>query len=812
MSNPNPPAVDNPMNRQVTRDNHYVPKWYQKGFLLKDRHKLHVRNLHPTKKILPNGKAVLEPEVEELGPKQAFMALDLYTTKFGDVLNDDIETFLFGRIDKSGADAVRGWIAGDPIQVHKRFLDFFGYMDAQKLRTPKGLDWIIQHYKDLPQVALMSQMQALRLMHCTMWSECVREIVSAAKSPVKFLVSDHPVTLFNPKLGPDTDECQYPSDPGVQMVGTQTIFVLDANHCLILSNLEYAEAPKSADHLARRTNARFRGQAMANTEAMVRGRELSEEEVNAINLVLLTRAKQFVAAGRPEWLYPERTCKLSWEEIAKVLLPRDGLWKFGGETYIGYKDGTTAYRDKYGRSSRAHEFLSKPERCDPEESAPCGCGGGRPFRDCCADIPPRMRPTWRSMSIRERNLTLIRGITEILNIDGTADSWLRVRRTFSDDQVREIYELHAALWPLETQLIDLLPSPQHKRSRALFMGMNDAGTLSENVISMLAYVDEIVVVHPFMNANSMRKEFSPIHHPEKYHDQTLRNVFTLLVLEQAIWEGRVHLVPDPLDFDPGFRSEIMAIAESNGNAGNLGPLDEAKARELGQDRFMRFVKRLPPDQLKVFLSGQLPPDTLDGKGANIDSIVKIWGQEVARDHLALLTPPPLTGQSGEFMTLKSFARETGLYVATLMGAFVYTDSDTQWDRLHESDGVHSYAPDPAAELIIGKLEHFQIEIPPLGYQIEAEPKNASTTCDFLRKVSSALRVGASLDFGAELAEPDQETELVDAKLPKFRIRASIPIGGFQRTDVSRLVMTFGRLEDVTPVRLALFIGRVSPTT
>jgi hypothetical protein len=167
------------MKQQITRDNHYVPQWYQKGFLTKGRHKLYVLNLHPTVRSLPNAQMLSEPEVEELGPKLAFKELDLYTTRFGEMLNDDIETFLFGKIDKSGADAVRSWIAGDPVKIRRWFQDFFAYMDAQKLRTPKGLDWILKHYQGLPQMELMEQMQALRQMHCTMWSECVREIVSA---------------------------------------------------------------------------------------------------------------------------------------------------------------------------------------------------------------------------------------------------------------------------------------------------------------------------------------------------------------------------------------------------------------------------------------------------------------------------------------------------------------------------------------------------------------------------------------------------------------------------------------------------------
>lgn len=348
------------MPNQITRDNHYVPQWYQRGFLTNGRHKLYILNLHPTDNPLPNGQTLSESELEELGPKLAFKEFDLYTTRFGTALNDDIETFLFGRIDKNGADAVRGWIADDPVKIHRKFQEFFSYMDAQKLRTPKGLDWILKHYQGLPQMALMGQMQALRQMHCTMWSEGVREIVLATKSPVKFLVSDHPVTIYHPNLSPEAAECQYPGDPGVELIGSQTIFALDANHCLILTNLEYAEDPEGAPLFSRRTNARFRGDSMARTDAFIRGRELSEVEVHAINLVLKSRAKKYVAASNPDWLYPERHCALPWKDIAKTLLPGNELWRFGGEVYIGYEDGTYAYRDQFGRTSRAHELLTKP--------------------------------------------------------------------------------------------------------------------------------------------------------------------------------------------------------------------------------------------------------------------------------------------------------------------------------------------------------------------------------------------------------------------------------------------------------------------
>jgi hypothetical protein len=138
------------MKQQITRDNHYVPQWYQRGFLAKGQRKLYVLKLHPGDKLLPNGERLADQEMEELGPKSAFSEYDLYTTRLGQRLNDEIETFLFGRIDKRGADAVRAWIAGNHVQVHRGFHDFFEYLDAQKLRTPKGLDWILKHYQGLP--------------------------------------------------------------------------------------------------------------------------------------------------------------------------------------------------------------------------------------------------------------------------------------------------------------------------------------------------------------------------------------------------------------------------------------------------------------------------------------------------------------------------------------------------------------------------------------------------------------------------------------------------------------------------------------
>lgn len=190
------------MTDKQTRNNHYVPQWYQRGFLAADQSRLLHLNLDPDRKTLPDGRQVLRTALHEWGTKNCFVEYDLYTTHFGPIINDDVEKYLFGVIDDQGAKAVRAFALGNHVDLHESFQDFFVYMAAQKLRTPEGLDWIRSCYGALGQVDLMVEMQALRLMHCTMWGEGVREIVSAHDSDVKFILMDHPVTVYNAAVNP----------------------------------------------------------------------------------------------------------------------------------------------------------------------------------------------------------------------------------------------------------------------------------------------------------------------------------------------------------------------------------------------------------------------------------------------------------------------------------------------------------------------------------------------------------------------------------------------------------------------------------
>lgn len=444
----------------TTRDNHYVPEWYQKGFLQNDTDKLCYLDLSPDKKELPNGRIVIFNDRHNWHTSKCFYQTDLYTTFFDNYINDDVETFLFGKIDDSGARAIRAFIDTNMGGWHKNFVNFFSYIDTQKIRTPKGLDWIKQQYPSLSQLELMLEMQSIRNLHCTLWTEGVREIVSAENSDIKFIISDHPVTIYNYACPPDSDLCNYPNDPSIALNASQTIFPLCRDYCLILTNLEYAKNSDSVDPIEKRTHAKLMRQSMVRTDKYIRSRQLNSEQVAAINMVLKSRAKRYIAAAKEEWLYPEKLSSFKWHEFQNIFLPsKDELYHFGGEIYVGYKDGSTYHQDAYGREHTENAYLKKDS---PQEKIgrndPCGCGSGKKFKKCCVGKSEKDRPPWNVLSIRERNIVLYRGVYDILGLN-KGKTWEDVRRELSNDQIVDIHNLYWSLWPIETDLISLLPGP-----------------------------------------------------------------------------------------------------------------------------------------------------------------------------------------------------------------------------------------------------------------------------------------------------------------------------------------------------------------
>ena len=667
---------------EITRQNHYVPEWYQKRFLSTEKSAFYYLNLIPPTIDLPSGKKKLNDIHWPFKPSQCFYLRDLYTTQYFGFLNDEIERYLFGKIDNSGAKAIDAMAKQEFKSLHDNFLNFFEYIDVQKIRTPKGLAWIKSKYPSLTHNQLLHEMQCIRQLHCTIWSEAVREIVYANNSKIKFIVSDHPVTIYNPACPPNSQECNYPNEPRIEMKASQTIFPLDSNRCLILTNLDYARNPNLPDPKAYRPNANPFRSTLIRMDNTICKRQLQENEVAMINLIIKMRAKQFLAAENKEWLCPENVIKCSWPELGQVLLPpKDELYHFGGEVMGKYEDGTFFYYDEYGRTRGKASYLKKEPitiKLGPNE--PCSCGSGKKYKKCCRDKPEDERPSSSERSIRERNFKFFEILVNILGFDGRKD-WSEIRRDLTDQKIADIHKAVAALWPTETDLMSLLPRPDVKISRALYSGLLDPRVAYQNVTAFSLYADEILILNPFPNPNIIRKEHNPIDNPTQYRQETLKNIIFLITFMPLIEAGRVSLIPDPLNFNSALRQQIMTEAEKRRNQVKLDDKSIGPMEKLLKEDYKRFLFNLPDDRLRSFIK-RAKPEIND---EDLENTLKYIKKENEQDPLAMLYPSITEKGDGQMlMSHLSPNLELGMFLAQATGSFIVTNHPYRWSEICSS--------------------------------------------------------------------------------------------------------------------------------
>lgn len=343
------------------KHNHYVPEWYQDRFVpssQKDR-ELYYLHFKPevfidSKDIAHQGKSVFRQ-----GFKKCFAEEDLYTTKFGVGESTAIEQLFFGEIDRNGQKAVN-YFANfvHPALGKREYSHLVMYMSTQKLRTPKGLDWLSSKAGTTNKDQILRLMIKLRNLYSAIWTECIWLIADASQSDTKFIISDHPITVYNRVCGPRSQWCRGSNDPDIWLNGTHTIFPLSLDKVLILTNLSWVRNPYQSPVKQRPNSNPFRGAIFKFTDIQTM-RSLSTQEVKEINFIIKSRASRYIAAAKEEWLYPERhISKYNWTLFGEgyLLMPDPRSVQFGGEIIIGHNDGTVTYIDEYGYRPWQPEF------------------------------------------------------------------------------------------------------------------------------------------------------------------------------------------------------------------------------------------------------------------------------------------------------------------------------------------------------------------------------------------------------------------------------------------------------------------------
>lgn len=793
-----------------------MPEWYQKGFWQPGEKTLAYLNLQPEAFKRSDGSTGYKTALHQAPPARAFVQHDLYSTFFAGEVIDEIERKLFGDIDTSGAKAVRAFAAGDPVECHQNFEALFKYIDIQKLRTPKGLAWLKRQYQTLTQNELMMEMQAIQMMHCTIWTEGVREIVSASDSPIKFIISDHPVTVFNCGALPGEMVCEFPNEPGIELKGTQTLFPLDRNHCLILTNLEYAEEP-TTDPLTKRTFARRFRSSMVRTDALIRSRSLTGDQVEAFNRIIRSRAHKYVAAGDAAWLPEPIDNAREWKRVSEVLLPPSKeLFHFGGETFVQYDSGHVHYQDAFGRTEKERDFLKKPP-IDGRLKAgdPCGCGSGKAFANCCRSKRVQLRPTWNQLSIRERNLALFRGIENILEFRPDQD-WTEVRKSITDEKISKIYSVYEALWPPETDLLSLLPKPDGT-CRAVYTGMLDAHKITETGLGASLLFGELLIQHPFINPGTVKDDFNPVKNPQCFRQEVLKSVFFILQIMPLVEAGIVNLFPDPWDFDPHLREHTLTLAEARWRF--LKPLidqQDSDHEALASEEFNRSLHLLSEADQRAMLKRYAPKlrsDEIDG--------MLLWLQtQKEEDPFAVLQNGPHLSDGGQFSSFKLAPNfEMAMYVAQATGAAIITDHPMRWKEILSSivmrgGSTAHHVSELAATIGSSRFSIAQRFDEIFQWWLEERPQPHrpvwSNTYRYLRRVeATGTKPNIEKRLAAEFRRAHGKYEAAITKSEilcrKVLIQCAFPRSGIYDSTISRLLLMSSSEHHTQSVPMAFFM-------
>ncbi len=346
--------------------NHYVPVWYQKRFIPKDQkdRELYYLDLKPGSLSDPTGIRHELNGLHRWGPKYCFAQKDLYTTYFGSEESTRIEQEFFGPVDQNGKKGVEYFTDfTHPSVDYDALRSMMIYLCTQKLRTPKGLEWLKDQAETTDHEGILRLMLRLRDIFSAIWMECVWQIADSERSNTKFIFSDHPVTVYNRRCGPRSDWCRGNKDPDIRFQGTHTLFPLSLEKILILTNGSWVRNPYQSAIDVRPNPNLIRG-AVFNYTKVQTLRHLTEQEVRQINFIIKSRSLRYVAAAKKEWLDPDLyVSKSQWNEFGDgyLLMPDPRPIYQGGEIFLGYSDGTVSAFDEYGRTPEDRDYKKESQ-------------------------------------------------------------------------------------------------------------------------------------------------------------------------------------------------------------------------------------------------------------------------------------------------------------------------------------------------------------------------------------------------------------------------------------------------------------------
>jgi hypothetical protein len=281
------------------------------------------------------------------------------------------------------------------------------------------------------------------------------------------------------------------------------------------------------------------------------------------------------------------------------------------------------------------------------------------------------------MSLHKRNLVTLQSARDIFGFS-KGRSWASFKSTIAREQIREFYEVQAALWPPTTDWAGIMPTPDGKL-RGLYLGDIRPQLTLRNIVRFSLYSDSIVVINPFPNPHIIRPEYNPIDNPEQYKADTINLIHFLFSVSDWIEKGIVLLVPDPGDLKVAFKWETARLAKARLDGWwKPDERDLEEARELGHEELKRVLFALPED--KLFAQFERAGMTLDDRQKR--EFLAYARRELRNDPIALEQPIADNYREGQMVPLRAGTNlETALLICSTTGAFPYTNLHSVWAQI-----------------------------------------------------------------------------------------------------------------------------------
>jgi hypothetical protein len=507
-----------------------------------------------------------------------------------------------------------------------------------------------------------------------------------------------------------------------------------------------------------------------------------------------------------------------WGELRNVFVPpKDGMFHFGGEIFVKYESGDVHYQDEFGRTEKPRDYLVKkvPNK-PPRRGDACGCGSGTSFNECCQSKPEVLRPSWNERSIRERNLMLQNGIVNVLELDSEKD-WVQIRRKLTDDKIGKIYQLYEGLWPLETDLLGLLPKPDGV-ARAVYTGSIHPSSITDFALAAPLYFGELIVPHPFVHSGIMRKEYRPTENPRSYRQDFLKTVMFFLNAMPLVDLGLINLIPDPCDFDFHLREQMMSMAEARSAAMRFDPKDDPRLLNQMEEDNRRSMMLMPPDAMRRKMRKLMPH--LDDE--QVEAGMRYTERTKEMDPLAVLQEGSLEGgKNGGQMNMFKLAPnfEMTMYLAQATGACIVTDSPFRWKEIDRAIRQRFKAASPGLASLVSDIESSKFAFPQNATDVVATALNKTGAGypdlfrDLFKYLSKLEERGAKPNREAQMVGRFAKTHSAaqDAlqksgvSLQTARISCVFPPGGIQDNTVNRLLLMSSSERHLSRVPMAFFI-------